>query len=107
MGRHDEARAGLEQVRDLFERSRNPVGSAVVSLELAAMDLEAGRTAEVKALAKEMAWILSTEGIEREALEALRLFCEAAAQEKATLAQVQQLLARLERPGGERWPGRR
>jgi hypothetical protein len=58
-------------------------------------------------LAQEMMWILSSEGIDREALEALRLFYEVAAQETATLAQVQLLLARLEGREAARRPGRR
>jgi hypothetical protein len=77
-----------------------------VSLELAVMDLEAGRTAEVKVLAGEMAAIFSAEGIERDALAALRLFWEAAAHERVTVAQAQELISRLEGRKPLRWVSR-
>jgi tetratricopeptide (TPR) repeat protein/transcriptional regulator with XRE-family HTH domain len=102
-GRREEARAALAAVRDELVARGDAVRAAVVSLELAVMDLEAGRTAEVKVLAREMASIFSAEGIERDALAALRLFWEAALHERATVAQAQELIGRLEGHKPLRW----
>jgi tetratricopeptide (TPR) repeat protein/DNA-binding XRE family transcriptional regulator len=99
LGRSEQARAGLAAVRDQLVRGRDALDAGVVSLELAVMDLAAGRTAEVKQLAGEMAWIFAAEGIERDVVAALRLFCEAALQERATVAEAQELLARFEQRG--------
>ncbi len=95
-GRYAEARAALAEVRDYLVERHDALDAAVVSLELAVIDLAAGRTAEVKALAAAMLSIFSAEGIERDALAALRLFWEAALQETATVAQAQELIRRLE-----------
>src|SRR5206468_12696775 len=46
--------------------------------------LERWRAAEVKTLAEEMLMIFRTQEVEREALAALRLFCDSAQQESAT-----------------------
>jgi transcriptional regulator with XRE-family HTH domain/tetratricopeptide (TPR) repeat protein len=92
LDRREEARAAFEQVRDGFAECRNGVATAAVSLELAVLCLEEGQTAEVKELAEAMAWIFSSEGIERETLAALRLFCDAALRERATLAEARRLL---------------
>jgi transcriptional regulator with XRE-family HTH domain len=94
-GRRDEARAAFEQVRDEFLACRNAFETALVSLELAVLYLEEGRPREVRELAAAMAWIFSAEGIRREPLAALRLFCEAAVHETATVEQVERLLAVL------------
>lgn len=45
--------------------------------------LEEGRTREVRELAEEMLWIFKSQGVHKEALAALRLFCQAAREEKA------------------------
>jgi hypothetical protein len=47
--------------------------------------LDQNRTAQVRALAEEMAWIFRAQGINREALAALRIFCDAAEREAASL----------------------
>ena len=54
-------------------------------LALAVLWLNAGRTAEVKELAIALGWIFKAQGIDREALAALKLFCDAARQESATV----------------------
>lgn len=91
-GRNEEAVAFLESLRAEFSRRRIAVEAALVSLELALLYLADGRTAEVRRLAAEMAWIFASEGIEREALAALHLFEHAARQERATADQVRSLL---------------
>jgi transcriptional regulator with XRE-family HTH domain len=95
LGCIDEARVAFEHVRDAFRERRNASDVAVVSLELAAIYLQEGRTAEVREMAEAMAWIFACEGIEREVVAALRLFCDAAKQETATSERVQALLASL------------
>ena len=56
---------------------------ALVSLELAALHLEQGRTGLVKEIAEEMLWIFEGEKVHKEALAALTLFRQAATVEEA------------------------
>ncbi len=105
MGHSESARAALAEVRDDLVRRRDALDAAIVSLEIAVIDLAAGRTAQVKALAGEMAWIFSSEGFERDALVALQLFCKAALRETVTLAQAQALIARLQKSQPPVWVG--
>lgn len=58
--------------------------------------LEAGRTTEVRELALGMAWIFASKKIDREAVAALRLFYEAARQERATVALARSVIAKIE-----------
>jgi tetratricopeptide (TPR) repeat protein len=85
LGERLEAMAIFVEVQREFTRLRLPYDAALVSLELAVLWLEAGRTAEVRELALEMAWIFKTKKIAREALAALRLFCDTAGRDAATL----------------------
>jgi len=96
-GRRTEARAGFEQVRGYFAAHDMAANCAVVSLERAVLDLEAGRSAEVRLLAEEMQWIFRHEGLEPEALAALVLFRAAVAQEKATSDLARRLIRYLYR----------
>ncbi|HEV8577889.1 MAG TPA: helix-turn-helix transcriptional regulator [Thermoanaerobaculia bacterium] len=85
LGRTEEARDAFEQVRRDFTAREMAYDCALVSLDLAKLHLEQGRNADVRALAEEMLWIFKAQGIEREALAALRMFCEAARKEAATV----------------------
>jgi transcriptional regulator with XRE-family HTH domain len=108
LGRKDEARLAFEQVRRAFTERQMAYDCALVSLDLAALHLEEGHTAEVRALAAEMLWIFKAQGIEREALSALKLFCDAARQETATAEQARRLgdcLQRALREPGLRFEG--
>jgi len=96
-GRPDEAIAGLEQVRKGFTFRGLPYEAALSSLDLALLWLKAGRRAEVRELALAMAWIFRAKKICREALAALRLFCEAAQQDAVTVELTQQVIAEIER----------
>jgi hypothetical protein len=58
--------------------------AALVSLELAALHAEAGRTAEVKELAREMVAIFKAQKVHREALAAVLVFRRAAVRERVT-----------------------
>lgn len=83
LGHREEARAALAQVRQHFEAEQIPYDYAVVSLELATLYLDQGRTGLVKLLATEMLWIFEGQGVHQEALAALALFRHAAEREEA------------------------
>ncbi|HET9209050.1 MAG TPA: helix-turn-helix transcriptional regulator [Thermoanaerobaculia bacterium] len=97
LGRTKEALSRFEQVRGAFRQRELTFDYALVSLELAVLMLEEGRTAEVKTLAEEMLQIFRTQQIEREALAALRLFCDAARRETATVDFARNLVRFLRR----------
>jgi transcriptional regulator with XRE-family HTH domain len=97
LGRAAEAQAAFEQVRRAFTQRKLPYECALVSLDLALALLEQGCTAAVRKVAGEMLWIFRSQGVHREALAALRIFCDAAKAEAATIeltARVSQFLAR-------------
>jgi tetratricopeptide (TPR) repeat protein len=96
-GRAEEAVDGLEQVRGYFTARELAYDAALSSLDLAVVWLKAKRTVEVKELAVAMGWIFKTEGIDREALAALTLFCDAARQESATVGLARQVAAEIEK----------
>ncbi len=99
-GRTAQALSALEEVRAEFAKRRNPTDTALVTLELAVLYLEQGRTREVRELAAAMAWVFNAEGIRRELVASLRLFCEAAALEAATVEQATRLIAAVREAGG-------
>jgi transcriptional regulator with XRE-family HTH domain len=84
-GRTEEALAAFSQLRVEFARREIAYDAALVTLELALIKLGRGRTQEVKTLARQMTPIFQAQGVHREALAALRLFCEAAERELATV----------------------
>jgi transcriptional regulator with XRE-family HTH domain len=96
-GRSEEAIAGLEQVRRDFTAEELPYEAALSSLDLAVLWLQAERTAEVRTLAMAMGWIFKAKGIALAALEALRLFCEAARKETATVEMTRRVIAEVEK----------
>ena len=85
LGRIADAEAAFEQVRRMFSTAKLPYDYALSSLDLALLLLKEGKTGRVKALAEEMLSIFRAQGIHREALGALRIFCEAAQKETATV----------------------
>jgi tetratricopeptide (TPR) repeat protein len=95
-GRGEEAIAGLEQVGREFTAREMPYDAALSGLDLAVLLLKAGRTGEVKELAIAMGWIFKSQGIAREALASLQLFCDAARQEAATVELARQVIADIE-----------
>ena len=99
LGRTEEAVAELDQVCDDFLHSKPPlpIDAALAGLDLALYWLERGDTAAVKKLAVPLERIFTVQGIRREALSALRLFCEAARRERATLELANKAKAELER----------
>lgn len=95
MGSRQDACVAFEEVRDQLAARRDGFGTAMVSLELAVLYLEDGRLGEVRRLAMQMSWILAAEGLEREVLAGLQLFCEAARREAATIEQARTVLCQL------------
>jgi transcriptional regulator with XRE-family HTH domain len=85
LGRLVEAEEAFLRVREKAEEKKLGYTYALVSLDLSLVLLQQGRTGEVKALAGEMLAFFESQGIEREALAAVRLFCEAARREAATV----------------------
>jgi tetratricopeptide (TPR) repeat protein len=98
-GRTEEAEEAFEQARHKFASFDPPLAFdyAQVSLDLALLLLKQGRTAEARTLAEEMTWIFTSQGVEREALAALRIFCEAAQQEAATVELTRDVIRFLHR----------
>ncbi len=94
-GQIDDAIVSLEKVRQEFTARELPYDAALTSLDLAALWLETGRTAEVQGLARTMAWIFQAQGISREALAALVLFRDAAQRETATVELIQQVISEV------------
>jgi tetratricopeptide (TPR) repeat protein len=86
-GRVEEAEEAFEKARRRFfaQKPRLDLDYAQVSLELALLLLKQGRTAEAGTLAEQMKWIFNSQGIQREALVALQIFCEAARLATATV----------------------
>ena len=80
LGRGDTAAAeqAYRETRDGFIAQHQSYDAALVSLDLAALYLQEGRTSDVRRLAEEMLSIFHSENIHREALAALRLFQESA-----------------------------
>jgi len=97
LGRTGEAESALEQVRRSFHERGIAYDFAKVTLELAVLLANEGRTAEVKVLAQQTLWIFRAQGIHSEAMKALRLFCQAAETERLTAALASRILRYLEK----------
>jgi transcriptional regulator with XRE-family HTH domain len=93
LGHAAEALAAFGQARRDFREREIAYDYALVSLDLSLVLLDLGRSAEVAGIAQEMLWIFKSQGVHREALAALRLFCEAAKRKAATV----ELARRVER----------
>jgi tetratricopeptide (TPR) repeat protein len=104
LGRVELAEEALEQVRGGFLAAGIGSDVALVSLNLATLYLEAGRTHEVRKLAAESASLFASRGIHREVVMAWSLFREAAERDTVTLGLVQEVASRIRhaqgRPGG-------
>lgn len=97
LGRTADAEAAFQQARRAFTARELAYDCALVSLELALLFLEQGRTAEVRTLAQGMLWIFQAQGVHRETLAALRIFCDAARKEGATAELTRRVIAYLYR----------
>ncbi|HWN45164.1 MAG TPA: hypothetical protein VNW71_23265 [Thermoanaerobaculia bacterium] len=97
LGRREEAESRLRELRDAFVEQRLGYDASIVTLDLAALYLEQGRTAEVRRLAEEALPVLLAQDIHREAMAALIAFQQATEIERATPGMVQQIAAYLHR----------
>lgn len=95
LGRTDEAVRLLQAVRQEFVERGMAYDMALVTLELTALHLQEGRTAEVKRLSLEMARIFRAQNVTREALAALLFFQKAAERERATSRLAREIAAFL------------
>ncbi len=102
LGRTDKAVAAIKDVCDAFLDLDMPYDAALAGLNLALYWLEQGETAAVKELALGLEKIFTAKGIRREALASLRLFCDTASREAATVALVQQVKATMEKAGRQK-----
>lgn len=92
LGRTEEARRLLEQARGEFAAREMWFDVTLAWLELAALLLEEGRNAEVKALTPGLAEVFASNGVHREALAAIRLFKEAVEEDTATAVLARRVL---------------
>ncbi len=97
LGQRDEARRAFKRAGREFAKRRSAYNSALVSLDLAILQLEDGQNAAVASLAEAMVWIFASQRVHREALAALRLFVEAAVAGNATADFARRILGFLER----------
>jgi tetratricopeptide (TPR) repeat protein len=95
LGQREQAEALFLAARDGFLAEGIPYDTALVSLEIALIYAEQGRTAELKRLAAEMVPIFASRQIHREALAALAFFRQAAQAEQAGVEVVKKVAAYL------------
>jgi transcriptional regulator with XRE-family HTH domain len=96
-GKTENAIIALSRVREAFVARGIVYDAALATLELAVLYLEQGRTMEVKMLARQMAPIFQIQGVHREALAALKLFCEAVEKEAVTVELARRIMDYLYR----------
>ncbi|MFL6201009.1 MAG: hypothetical protein ACJ76J_17705 [Thermoanaerobaculia bacterium] len=95
LGRREEAERKLHELRAAFVEQRLGYDASIVTLDLAALYLEQGRTQEVRRLAEEALPVLLAQDIHREAMAALIAFHRATELEQATPGMVRQVAAYL------------
>ena len=96
LARPELAEGALQEARRGFIELSLPYEMALVSLDLAEVYLESGKTREVPRLASEAVAFFQSRGIHREALAALLLFQEASRRDRVTLGLVREVGERLE-----------
>jgi tetratricopeptide (TPR) repeat protein len=97
LGQPGQAESLFLAARDGFIAEGIPYDTALVSLEIATLYAEQGRTADLKRLAEEMVPIFSSLHIHREALAALAFLRQAAEAERASLEVVTRVASYLRR----------
>ena len=97
LGRTPEGIAALTEVRAYLLSEGIAYDFAVVSVEMGTLYLEQGRAGLVRELADQMKWIFQSQGIHKQALEALALFCHAAQMEAAQADWTRRLVKYLNR----------
>jgi tetratricopeptide (TPR) repeat protein len=94
-GENSDAEQAFLQVRTTFQEADLPYTAAMVSLDLAALWLRQGRTAEIKDAVDEMVAIFRARNIHREAIGALLMLKKALQKDRATAALLQAVAAEL------------
>jgi hypothetical protein len=97
LGERELGEQGLFEVRQDFLRLTIVFDAALATLELSALYLEDGKTAEVKRLAAEIVEVFEAQAVHREALAALLIFQRAADKETATASLLREVTEMLER----------
>ena len=100
-GIYPEAEVKLRQARSKYVENDDGFLAALVSLDLAKLYLEQGRTADTRRRAAEMKPIFLAKNISREAIAALLVFQHAAEQEAASVMMVQDVARRILRVQGQ------
>jgi tetratricopeptide (TPR) repeat protein len=95
VGRTGEAIEALSRVRVDFAEKKIRYDEALASLELAALYLGQGRTADVKALVRQMEPVFRDKGVHEEAQNALNLFRRAVELETVTVELVRRIVSYL------------
>jgi tetratricopeptide (TPR) repeat protein len=93
--RPQEARGLLEQAGRAFASRKLWYDVALAQLEITILLLKEGRTAEIKAVAQELAEVFRSQGVHREALAVLKLFAEAVQRDEATAELARRVLCFL------------
>ncbi|HEY7215079.1 MAG TPA: hypothetical protein VIC28_10645 [Thermoanaerobaculia bacterium] len=95
LGENERAEQLLHQAREGFEGAGLPYHAAVVSLDLSAVWLRQGRTAEIRDLVDGMIVVFKSRNIQREAFGALLMLKAALQRNQATAALIQAVAAEL------------
>ncbi|MDX1997932.1 MAG: hypothetical protein SF066_09460 [Thermoanaerobaculia bacterium] len=95
-GLQERAVGKLEAAQAGFLALNNPYDSALVSIDLATLHLEAGRYQEAAELATAMAATFDALGVQREAWAACRLFADACERQRASVALAKNLARYLD-----------
>ena len=101
LGQLQRAETQFLAARDGFVAEGIPYDTALVSLELALLYAEQGRTEDLKRLAAEMVPVFASQHIHREALAALAFFRQAVEAERASAGLVATVAAYLRRAEGD------
>ncbi len=92
---HERAERRLSEARARFEELKMPGYVALVSLDLSALWLRAGRTAEIMTMIEETIAVFRTHGMSREAITSLLIVREALHKQQATEALLHSTAAEL------------
>src|SRR5579863_585772 len=93
--RLEQAEAAFREVSDAFVELGIEYDAALVSLDLAAVFAQQGRTSEMRRLAQEMVLFFESRQLHHEAMAAYLVFCTAAQIDQAGLGLVQEIAAFL------------
>lgn len=100
-GSLEEASSLLSEVWNSLADRRIWFDAALAVLELAVVELERGKTREVKGLATASAYVFAAQTLPTELLASIQLFWEAARREAASAQEARDLVQALRRSGGE------